>query len=182
MPRGRPFTDRVEPLERRSQVIALRSQNLTFQQIADALGLGHKSTAKRDYDAAMADARDRSADAAEAYRDQELAVLLAVRNELLKVLYGRHIYVSDGRVVRDDDGEVILDTAPKIAAARELRQNSESIRKLLGLDAPTQVDARVTDATDAAIQQLARELEILAAGSEGAAAGTPNAEALPTGH
>lgn len=161
-PRGRQFTERVEPIERRTQVIALRSQNLTFQQIGDALGL-HKTTAKRDYDAAMADARERSADAAIAYREQELAVLLAVRNELLKVLYGRHIYVADGHVVRDPDGELILDTGPKIAAARELRQNSESIRKLLGLDAPTRSEISGTAALEVTVvDEFTRRLDALA--------------------
>lgn len=186
--RGHPKTKRVEPIERRTQVIALRAQNLTFQQIADALGLANKSTPKRDYDAAMAEARERSIDAALAYREQELAVLLAVRNELLKVLYGRHIYVADGHVVRDENGELILDTGPKIAAARELRQNSESIRKLLGLDAPTRSEISGTAALEVTVvDEFTRRLDALAvqlaAGPTEAArvAGTGTIEAGHTG-
>jgi len=180
--RGHPFTASIEPIERRTKVVQLRSDHLTYEQIGKALGIG-KCTAKRDYDAAMADARERSIETTQAHIANELAILSAVRVRLLRILNAEHVTVSDGHVVRHPETGVILpDNGPTIAAARELRANSESIRKLLGLDAPTQIDARFTDATDAAIEQLAAELEILAASRESGTSGPAATPALPAGH
>jgi len=176
MPRGRPFTDRVEPLERRSQVVQLRADDLTFVEIGRTLGI-HKSTAKRDYDAAMADARERSIEAAEAHKAAELAVLSAVRVRLLAILNANHPYVNDGRVVRG-----VHDVGPNIAAARELRQNSERISKLLGLDAPTRkvIEVLSEDIVDAAIRQELLAVEALDAADGGAGAAVETAAAPRT--
>ena len=138
------------------QATRLRAQHLTFEQIGQALGI-NKSTAKRAVDRVLNHAQ---VEAAEELRAVELAVLIAARQRLVQVLYAKHVHVSDGRVVRDDTGEPILDDGPAIAAARAIQGNSESIRKLLGLDAPAQATVTVIgeDAIDEAIRALEAQL------------------------
>lgn len=159
MPHDRPhqFRRDADTVLRDVEATRLRAQHLTFQQIADALGMGNKSTAKRAVDRVLTRVQ---VEAAEELRAVEFAVLLAVRQRLVKILYAAHVHVSDGRVVRDETGEPILDDGPAIAAARELRGNSESIRKLLGLDAPATATLTVIneDALDAAIRELEANL------------------------
>lgn len=156
-PDGHAFTPQVEPLERRTKVVQLRADHMTFEQIGRTLGI-NKSTAKRDYDAALADARERSIEAAEAHKAAELAVLSAVRVKLLQILNAQHAYVNDGRVVPG-----VHDVGPNIAAARELRQLSERVSKLLGLDAPSRriVEVITEDLIDAELRQLAGEMAAL---------------------
>jgi hypothetical protein len=148
-----PFHATIEPLERRTQVVQLRADHLTFEQIGRTLGI-NKSTAKRAYDAAMADSRERSIEAAEAHKAAELAVLSAVRVKLLGILNAQHPYVNDGRVVQG-----VKDVGPNIAAARELRQLSERMSKLLGLDAPSRriVEVVTEDIVDAELRRLIAE-------------------------
>jgi hypothetical protein len=82
-----------------------------------------------------------------------------------EVLDRHHITVNNGRVIKLDDGEPLLDDGPVLAAIDRLlkiedarRKNNESQRKLLGLDAPTKVDAQVTEVTqsDLELQEMLR--------------------------
>jgi hypothetical protein len=82
-----------------------------------------------------------------------------------EVLDRHHITVNNGRVIKLDDGEPLLDDGPVLAAIDRLlkiedarRKNNESQRKLLGLDAPTKVDAQVTEVTqqDIELQEMLR--------------------------
>ncbi|MEV8033905.1 hypothetical protein [Streptomyces sp. NPDC086182] len=82
-----------------------------------------------------------------------------------EVLDRHHVTVNNGRVIKLDDGEPLLDDGPVLAAIDRLlkiedarRKNNESQRKLLGLDAPTKVDAQVTEVTqsDLEFQEMLR--------------------------
>lgn len=75
-----------------------------------------------------------------------------------QVLTRHHITVNNGRVI-SVDGEPLQDDGPVLAAIDRLikiedarRRNNESQRKLLGLDAPTKVDAQVTEVTQQDIE------------------------------
>ncbi len=109
----------------------------------------------------------------------ELRALEAARLDMLwrramLVLSRKHIAVSHGRIIYlrepeckhgfEDEGapvqgEPLLDDGPVLAAIRELRQLSESRRKLFGLDAATVVQVISDDILDAEIRRLTEELD-----------------------
>jgi hypothetical protein len=78
----------------------------------------------------------------------ELAKLDRLEAYLLGVMEREHLMVQHGKVVRleseDADGTMtlvpVLDDGPGVQAAAQLRQVSESRRKLLGADAAQKVD------------------------------------------
>lgn len=84
----------------------------------------------------------------------------------LGVLEKHHITVNNGRVIMLE-GEPLADYGPVLAAIDRLvkiegerSRNVEQLRKLFGLDAPTRVEATVTETTqqDVALQELVAEM------------------------
>jgi hypothetical protein len=100
--------------------------------------------------------------------------------ERAKLVLGRHhITVNNGRVIAVD-GEPLQDDGPVLAAIDRLikiedarRKNNAEQRKLLGLDAPTKVDAQVTEVTqqDIELAELVREAQAKSAVKEAAIKG-----------
>jgi hypothetical protein len=95
----------------------------------------------------------------------ELVRLNELEERAKLVLDRHHITVNNGRVIAVD-GEPLQDDGPVLAAIDRLikiedarRKNNESQRKLLGLDAPTKVDAQVTEVTqqDIELQEMVRD-------------------------
>lgn len=84
-----------------------------------------------------------------------------------QVLEREHITVNNGRIIvlgdapLPDDGPVLaaIDRLIKVEDARQ--RNSESRRKLLGLDAPAKYDAQVTEVTqqDLELQEMIRDAQ-----------------------
>lgn len=145
-PNDRPHnngTGRFEPsqhtADRAAQAARLKAENpsLTYQQIADAVGYNHKSDAWR------AIQRCRNAVIREAGAEliaSEAAQLDDLFVAAMEVLERDHVVVSHGQIVKDDDGQPILDDGPKLAALREMRQIRESYRRLFGVDQPAKVE------------------------------------------
>jgi hypothetical protein len=81
--------------------------------------------------------------------------------EVWQVLQRTHVVVSQGRVVKDDNGVPIPDDAPVLAATDRLLKIQERRAKLLGLDMPTRSKVEVlTESTvDAAIAALEAEID-----------------------
>ena len=82
------------------------------------------------------------AEAAPDVRKLELDRLDALQIGALTVLRRPHYVVSAGKIVKGDQGQPLLDDGPTLAAIDELLL-MERRAKLLGLDAPTQVDLKV---------------------------------------
>lgn len=79
----------------------------------------------------------------------------------IEVMERDHIHVSQGSVVKGADGTPILDDAPKLAAAGKVKELSESLRKLDGLDAPTRTESTVTVAPqDIELAEIIRRAEV----------------------
>jgi hypothetical protein len=90
-----------------------------------------------------------------------------------QVMARKHITVNNGRVIRapnPDTGEdepveddtFVLQAVDRLNRIEESRRKaSESIRRLLGLDAAVKVDAQVTEVTqqDIAVQELVAEMK-----------------------
>lgn len=140
-PRGR-YTSTLKGAERDAEAARLYMEVRNYQTVADQLGFSGRGNAWR--------AVQRCKEAVKRQAGEELiATEAAELDELyiraLEVLERDHVSVSQGRVVRDDDGTAILDDGPKLAAIREMRALRESYRKLLGLDAATKTETTVTN-------------------------------------
>lgn len=144
------FDRSITTVQRDAAAAGLRADRLTYQQIADELGMCDKGEAWRAVQRAKADvAREPVAKLIQTEAAQIDALYVAA----LEVLERDHVMVSHGRIVKDDAGQPLLDDGPKLAAVRELRALRESYRKLFGVDAPSRVSV------DA--QQLGAEISAL---------------------
>lgn len=113
--------------------------NWTYQEIADALGYASKSTAHDSVQRGLhAIQHETELDLAKSRATHRARLSLALE-VAMDVMAKEHVHVSNGRVVHDADGTPVLDDGPALAAADRVRTLSESLRKLDGLDAPTQV-------------------------------------------
>jgi len=160
-PQGR-YVVRTETAERDAKACRLRTLGMSYDQIAAELGFRDRSGARRAVQRALtAVVREDAAElvALEAERLDDLT------RTLYKVVMTRHYAVtSSGSLARNPDtGDLVLDDGPVIAAARELRQVSESRRRLLGLDAPARhrVDVVDDEAIRAELLRLAEEFDRL---------------------
>lgn len=111
----------------------------TLQQISDAMSLGGKGNAHHLVQTGLRATREATAATTEQARTAHRTRLEYAIEVALDVLERDHVHVSQGRVMKDDDGIPLLDDGPKLAAATTLRALSESLRKLDGLDAPSRV-------------------------------------------
>lgn len=130
-----------ETAARDARAAELRTQGLTFQQIADELGFAHKDSAREACRRALRDIVQGPAEKLLALHIERLETLY---EKALEVLEADHVVVSHGKVVTMADPETgeekpLKDNGPKLAAIREARVTMESFRKLMGLDQPTQV-------------------------------------------
>lgn len=129
--------EKLETAEQRRQVVALRRRGETFEAIGEELGFS-RQRAHAIFKEALASI---PAPEVTELRTEERDRLEGLMREAWKVLGKDHIAVSQGRVVLDpESGNPLLDDGPKLAAIKELRQLSESLRKLYGVDAPVKVD------------------------------------------
>ncbi|WP_097921753.1 hypothetical protein [Streptomyces sp. wa1063] len=144
------YTRSIESVRRDAEAADLRSERKSYQQIAEALGYSDKGEAWRGVQRAKADV---AREPVTRLIRSEAAQLDDLYVSALEVLERDHIMVSHGKIVKDDDGNPLLDDGPKLAAIRELRTIRESYRKLFGADAPSRVSV------DA--QQLGAEISAL---------------------
>lgn len=124
-----------------AQAAELRTQGLTFQEIADELGFSDRSSARQACRRALREIVHGSAEKLLALHVDRLENLYEAAVEVIEA---EHVVVSHGKVVTMVDPETheekpLKDNGPKLAAIREARSTLESFRKLMGLDQPTQV-------------------------------------------
>ncbi|MFD1145959.1 hypothetical protein [Saccharothrix hoggarensis] len=142
---------RAKTAERRAQAIQLKLAGLDFETIAQRLGYSSRQAAHKDLQRALARNLALEAAAADELRHVELMRLDRLQGAFWAKAVGGDIKA----------GELCL----RIIAER---------RKLLGLDAPAQVEVITLDAVDAEIRRLEAELGRLgdAAQADEAAAAT----------
>ncbi|MGH3586136.1 MAG: hypothetical protein ACRDQ0_07405 [Pseudonocardia sp.] len=121
---------------RDAAAVKLRDEGHTLQEIADELGYCDKGEASRAIRRAFADV---AREPVESLTRALLAQLEDLTDATLEILERDHLAHSHGQLVVGRDGEPLLDDGPKLAAIREARQLNESIRKLVGADAPSRV-------------------------------------------
>lgn len=148
------FAKTLAGAERDRDACRLRERGLTYQQISDQLGYGSEGNARRAVKECLAAVQG---EAGEAVKRFELGRLDEMHRHVLAVLERHHVTVSNGRVVRDDDGQPILDDGPVLAAVDRLLRIQERRARLLGLDAPARSRVEIID--DDVARQLVEQLE-----------------------
>ena len=148
------FARTLETAERDGEIARLRSTGMSFADIGAQFGISRQA-AHQGFKRALADT---VREAADDVRVTELERLDRLYQEALAVLEAEHPMVQNGRIIRGDDGALLLDFAPRLGAIDRALKVQERRAKLLGLDAPTKNDVRVTDSLDSRIEQLAAEL------------------------
>lgn len=162
MPRG--SAQRVATAKRRAEAVQMRIAGATYEQIAEALGYSGRNAAYVDITRALEASVTEQHRAAEVLRQEELMRLDVLWVEVWAVLKREHVTVSNGRLVRGDDGQPLRDDGPVLQAVDRLLRILERRAKYLGLDAPTKHEVLTLDAIDRAIQELNAELGEAAAG------------------
>ena len=148
--------------DRRAQVVKLRAQGLTWDQIAERVGYANGSSALKAWRTAIKQTPDlavKEIRAAERERLSEMDATLAgiVADPPVKV-------TAIGKTQYDDQGRPVKDMAVVISAIRERRQVGESYRRLTAADAApprgaglTEDQARIMAEVIAAQRDRARE-------------------------
>ena len=146
----RPRPAEGELLQRRQRLLEMRAVKTPWQKIVDELGYGSIAHACVDYKRTIDGLREDIAMTREQIVQEELEHLEMLTRTALDVLSRPHVHVSGGKVARDtvfDDegnerpGDPLLDDGPVLQAIESLRRLSERRAKLLGIDAPTRVEA-----------------------------------------
>lgn len=134
-----------------AQAAHLRAQGRTYRDIAAILNCS-SGTAYAAVGRAIAAV---PVEAVHELRQIECDRLDAIIARLWDIVHTDHPYVSQGRVMAG-----ITDIGPVITALGQIRQTSESKRKLLGLDAPARQTITVIteDVVDAELRRLEEEL------------------------
>ena len=154
--------DSAQVRDREAQALELRRNGASYPQIADRLGIS-VSTAWE----AVHRVLDRTAqEAAGDVRKLELERLDQLQIAALAVLRRTHPVVQAGKIVYSGSGDAaqpLIDDGPTLAAIRTLLDIQQRRARLLGLDAPTKVEAKVLtmDVMDARVQELEAELAAL---------------------
>lgn len=147
----------VRDAQRRAEMLSLRLEGLTLEQIGERMGVGTPTVSRVISNALAAHTRE----PAEELRSLELGRCDVLLNEAMQTVKAFHPLVSPGRVVSapmlDDTGQpvrnpetgdvltrVLEDKAPKLAAIHVAVKVAERRAKLLGLDAATKLQQEVT--------------------------------------
>lgn len=139
----------------------------TYQQIADALDLASKSTAHYAVQRGLHSIQDQTDEEIRKSRAAHRARLTYVLEEATEIFEKNTPLVSQGRVMKGDDGEPLVDYGVKLAAAGKVKELSESLRKLDGLDAATKLDTNVTvNPQDIELAEIIRQAEAKNAAQE----------------
>lgn len=138
---------------RDAEALSYRARGWTYQRIANEMGYGDKSAARKACERAL------SADIRETVDEAKALLLMdlnAAKQAVWAVLEANHLVISDGRVVTLD-GAPIPDDEPVLKAVDRLVKINQEIAKIYGAYAPTQ--SRVEIITDETIEAEIRKLE-----------------------
>lgn len=120
--------------QRDAEAARLRARHYTYEQIAADLGYANRGHA---YKAVQRALNATVKEPAGELRQLELERLDHLAQAAEAVLARRHVYISSGKIVRDEDsGESLQDDAPTLQAIDRLLKIQQRRAALLGLDAP----------------------------------------------
>lgn len=145
----------LDRTERRNKLVELkRDGRYTWQQIADQAGYSSRGAACQDYHRILKAIQDETNAGLDDIRREHLAGLIEIRRVAVEVMRRDHVHMSGGKVTREvigvhagDDGPVyelgdpVLDDGPALAAIDRIAKVDAQIAQLLGLNAPTRIEA-----------------------------------------
>lgn len=131
------FEYTLSAAERDAKAAELRAQGWSYPAIAQELGYYDRSHVWRQLQLAKKRVLKEPVENLISVEMQQLDALYVAA---LEILEKEHVAISQGKVMKDDDGNPILDDGPRLAAIREMRMLRESFRKLYGLDAEKKVN------------------------------------------
>jgi hypothetical protein len=161
---------------RQAEALRLRALGWTYDQIAEELNYASGSGAYKAVQTAYIASLKEPAEIIKRQAVDRLDIML---KKALEIMASVHVYVSQGHVVRqrvldemgdpvtigiNEDGspiyqmEAIIDHAPVLDAIRTALKIEERRAKLLGLDAPKQMEILSLDYIEAHIRRLAEEI------------------------
>lgn len=163
---------------RQAEALRLRALGYTYERIAEELGYRGTSGAYKAVQAAYIASIKEPAEIIKRQAVDRLDIML---QKALEIMGSVHVYVSQGHVVRrrvvdemgnfnvlgvEDNGdpiyemEDIIDHGPVLDAIRTALKIEERRAKLLGLDAPKQIEVLSLDFIDAKIREYAAEIGV----------------------
>lgn len=129
------YTRSSRTATRDAHACRLRSQGLTYQEIATQLSYASKSSA---YEAVQRALKDTVAEPAADLRELMRMQLDELAQKARTVMETTHYLVDKGTVVQWQ-GQPLIDSGPVLASIDRLVKIQESRRKLDGLDSPQRV-------------------------------------------
>lgn len=132
MPRAKDPEKQIATAERNRHIIELRRANMHWKDIADEVGLA-MSTCHEIFSRYQ---HDIPASAIAGWREEQLDLLQRGVRRLLAI-------ATDDR--RDNNGKLIISAHSQVQAWQEIRQHGESLRKMLGVDAPQKREIEIFD-------------------------------------
>lgn len=132
-------------MERRTEAIKLKLAGATWDEVAEACGYSSRGAAHADIQREMERRREVEKEELDALRQVETDRLEALWATAWALLQRKNVTVSHGKVIYITDPETgekmaLQDDAPTLMAIDRLVRISERKAKLLGLDAPLQVE------------------------------------------
>lgn len=149
---------------RDAEIFRLRTQGHTYQHIATALTKRGLKTSTQQVQQVLKRAYEYinlTTEAAQEHITLELSRLDDLLTRAYQVIEHLHLTVSHGKIIRDENGTPLQDTAPILNAINTIVRLMERRAKLLGLDAPTSINQYHTFTTpvnvDAELQEMINE-------------------------
>lgn len=141
----------------------LRREGWSIEQLAQ-----HFKISKHTVSARISLAADAlEIEAAEHIVKLELDRLDLLLRKAMEVLERRHVAYSHGKLMTDEHGEAVTDSAPVLQAIAAVLKIQDRRARYLGLDAPTKSEQNISvykaDATDLALQDMINEAKAAAA-------------------
>lgn len=141
--------------DRDSQAARLLEQGRTYKQIAEELGYSSATSAYRAASRALA---AEVLPSANAMRREQLGHIDYLITVATGVMQRDHLTVSHGKIIRDEDGEPLLDDAPKLAAIDRIHKLEELRANLVGTKVPVQQKLAVESTVDERTAQLLAQI------------------------
>jgi hypothetical protein len=142
--------------QRDAQAVRLKALGWSLEEIGTHLGLNG------DPVRAAAAIRRGLANTVRVARDEQRLIELTSLDELERAcwveLRAHHVLVSNGRIVRDLEGEALEDDRFVLETIDRILRIKEQRNKLLGLNAPARHEVLTIDSVDSAIADLEREI------------------------
>jgi hypothetical protein len=164
----------------RAEAARLKAMGTPLEDIADAFGW---STPDGSPDTARVATAIR-AHLASMYRftiDEmkviELQSLDELEYRLWKLLDGQHVVISQGRIVRDENGDPVEDARFVLETADRIQKVKDQRAKMMGLYAPAKIEVITIDRIESEISKL--EQQLLAADLPAPIPSVPSITSLP---